>query len=119
MRQTAPEHFNHVRRTGDMNLKIARLQLMHDLLQLLDRPFCVPAFHEDDDVGGLPIGRDQQAAPERTFQRVLKTFWSFSQTLDCTHSAYGMDSLGQPLNFFQISRRRDVARRNRQDDLRL
>ena len=119
MSETAPDHFNHVRRTGDMNVKIARLQLVHDLLQFLDRPFRVPAFHEDDDVGGLPIRRDQQAAPERTFQRVFKTLWSFRQTLDGAHSTDGADPLGQPLNLSQISRRRNVSRRNRQDDLRL
>ena len=56
--QTPPKHFHHIRRTGDMNVKIARIELMHNLLQTLDRFFGLLAFHENNDVARLSVVRD-------------------------------------------------------------
>src|SRR6188472_4182135 len=50
MFQTAPEHFHHVWRTGDVNPNIVRVQLMYDLIKLADRRFSVSPYHENDHV---------------------------------------------------------------------
>ena len=42
-----------------MNVKIARVHLVHDLLQTLDRLFSLLPFHENDHVAGLSVGRDE------------------------------------------------------------
>jgi hypothetical protein len=119
MFQTAPEHFHHVWRTGDVNPKIVRVQLMHDLLKLADRRFRVPPFHENDHVAGLPVGRDQQPAPERTLYRVFKTLRSLSQALYRARPADRMNALGEFLNSTQVSRRRNISRRHCQNYFRL
>ena len=41
-----------------MNVKIARIELMHNLLQTLDRFFGLLAFHENNDVARLSVVRD-------------------------------------------------------------
>src|SRR5438876_3318145 len=103
MCQAAPQHFHHVGRPGDMNPKIWRVQLMHDLLEALDRLFRMLAFHENDHVAGLPIGRYQQPAPKRAFDSVVKTFWSFGEALDRVNPADGLGVLRESLDSTQIS----------------
>src|SRR6266568_1082575 len=88
---------------------------MHDLLEALDRLFGVFAFHENDHVAGLPIGRDQQPAPERAFDSVVKTFWSFGQALDRADPADGVGALREFLDSTQISLRGNIARRDGQN----
>ena len=117
--QAAPQHLHDIRRAGDVNMKVARVQLMNDPQKARHRFLGHAAFHKDDDVAGLAVFGDEQSAPEGTLQRVFKTLRPFSQALHRAHRPDGMDLLGEFLDALQISRRRNVARRHRQNDLRL
>jgi hypothetical protein len=73
VRQAPPKHLRHVGRTGDVNSKILLVERMHNSLETHDRLFGALAFHEHDHIAGLAVFGDQQPAPERAGQRVLKT----------------------------------------------
>jgi len=74
--QAAPQHLHHVRSAGDVNVKIPRFQLVHDLFERPDNSSTIAVFGEYDDVAGFAIFRDQQSAPERARHCVLKTLWA-------------------------------------------
>src|SRR5689334_19553074 len=92
MRQAAPDHFHHIRRTGDVSPKIGAIKFMNDAFQLSDWLLRIFAFlHEDNHIATLAILGDQQPAPERTRNRVLETLRASSQALDCAHAIDPLD----------------------------
>src|SRR4051812_41706673 len=104
MVQTAPDHLDDVRRTGHVEPKIFLIKLMDQSLETVDQLLCVPALDEHDEIARFAVRRDEQSAPERTFQRVLKILRSRRQALDRTHSVNRVGLRGQSLNSLQISR---------------
>ena len=104
MRQAAPDHLHDVGRTGDVNSEIPFIELVHDLLETLDRLLGVLALKKHEDIAGFTVRRDQQPAPKRTGQRVLKTLRPRGQTLDCVHRLDCVDLLREFLDSTQIAR---------------
>src|SRR5690348_16594678 len=102
MVQTAPNHFYDVWRAGDANPKILVIHVMDDLLNFFNQLFSVLAVIENDDVGGLPVRRDQGPLPERAFLRVFKTLWAGGYAFDCADAIYGLDLLRQFLNAREV-----------------
>src|SRR5437879_4027479 len=75
--QTAPDHLDDIRRTGDVNSKICFIELVHDSLDALDRLLWVLVFKEHQDIARFAVLGDQQPTPKRAGERVLKTLRSF------------------------------------------
>ena len=59
--QAAPQHLHDIRRAGDVNMKVARVQLMNDPQKARHRFLGHAAFHKDDDVAGLAVFGDEQS----------------------------------------------------------
>lgn len=106
--QAAPNHLHHIGRTGDVNSKILLIELMHDSLEMPDRLLGVFAFHENDDIAGPTVLDDEQPAPKRTSQRVLKTLRPLGQTLDRAHRIDRLDLLLEFLDSTEILRRSNI-----------
>src|SRR5438876_10474748 len=92
---------------------------MHDSLDAFDRLLWVLVFKEHQDIARFAVLGDQHPAPKRARQRVLKTFRSFSQALDRAYLVDRVDLLREFLDSTQVARRRNIARRHRQENFRL
>jgi len=102
--QKSPDHLHDIGRARQVNSKVCLIELMHDALNALDRFFRVfAAFQEDDDIAGLLVFGEQQPAPKRAGQRVLKTFGTIGQTLDRAHLIDRFDLLRESLQPAQVS----------------
>src|SRR5207248_9979224 len=101
--QAAPEHLHHVRRAGDVNSKVSLVQLMHDALETADEFLRVASLGKHDDIGRLAVVGDQQPAPERTGQCILKTLRPNAQTLDRAYLINRLNLLSQLLDPLQIT----------------
>jgi hypothetical protein len=77
---------------------------VHDSLDALDRLLWVLVFKEHEDVTGFAVLGDQQPAPKRARERVLKTLRSFSQALDRAHLVDRVDLLREFLDSTQVTR---------------
>ena len=104
MDQTAPEHLHHIGRAGDVNSKVLLVQFMHDALQTPDEFLRITSLSEQNDIGRLAVFGDEQPAPERTCQRILKAFWPGGYTFDTGYSVDGLGFMSQLLNPGQVSR---------------
>ena len=61
----------------------------------------------------------QEPLPEWALLRVLKTLWASGYAFDRAHAIYRLHLPRQFLHAREVARRRNVARRNRQDQFRL
>jgi hypothetical protein len=118
MRQAPPDHFDDIGRTGHVDPEIALIEIMHDLLQSCDGfPSLLP-FNEHDEVARLSVRRDQQPFPKRTGQRIVEVLWPGGQAFDRANRIDRLDLARQLADSREITRRRNIARRDRQDQLR-
>ena len=63
MHEVAPDHFDHVWRTGHVNAEVALIELIDGLLEPANEFFAPFAGKENDEIARFAVVRDEEPMP--------------------------------------------------------